>query len=405
MNSLVVFVFAQFVFCSINFFATGNPYTALHGGAVSSMADSIDNEMAIHQVFLVSLAIAISYFVACSAQVRIGVIPSIWGVALLISGIFTGILFLKPQTYFVDFISITAASAMAGRESLRPNSSLTALFWLMIFVTVAGFFLALLRPEIWGYLPFSYSRDDRGEDTYATMMGASTLLPPLALSVSGVRLFIRYSAFLIAAVVSISTATRTHIALTFFPLLIYLAVVRRVWYARALVVILLAAISLNWQALSDIFILHQNGLSTVESTLTGRLALWQFYWNKFIEAPIFGNGAFLLQRADTYQGYAKSEIGILKTAAEYGIISAFIQAAIVICAAVAAFEIMKTKSKDPMSLFVSLSFISAIPNFVLQAGSRILTTEDFVFWFGAFWLMYRHWPKLLTEGVIKFARR
>jgi len=150
----------------------------------------------------------------------------------------------------------------------------------------------------------------------------------------------------------------------------------------------------GFSAFQDRIILQTANQSVLESTLTGRLDLWAYYWNAFLEHPWLGGGAFLLERASNYGGIAKSEIGVLKTAAEYGLPVALLQLTAVGTALYGSIKELMQRSGCEMDDFTALLVLALTPNFILQDHARVLNFTDILFWYSVFWQVTRLAPKM-----------
>jgi O-antigen ligase len=145
---------------------------------------------------------------------------------------------------------------------------------------------------------------------------------------------------------------------------------------------------------ADKFLFSDGGQVSVEATLTGRYDLWTYYWQQFLSAPIFGHGVFLLDRAKNYYGYATSEIGLLKVAAEYGALAALVKFSVVMTATVAAISAVLRADTRPYQLVLALYLLPAVPNFILQSQTRFGGVGDYFFWYSVFYYCFRAIPQL-----------
>jgi O-antigen ligase len=145
---------------------------------------------------------------------------------------------------------------------------------------------------------------------------------------------------------------------------------------------------------ADNILFREDGQISVEATLTGRYDLWTYYWQKFMSAPLFGHGVFLLDRVKDYYSTATSEIGLLKVAAEYGVLAALVKFGVVMTAAVAATSAVLRADTKPYQLVLALYLLPAIPNFIFQSQARYGGIADYIFWYSAFYFCFRATPRL-----------
>ena len=162
---------------------------------------------------------------------------------------------------------------------------------------------------------------------------------------------------------------------------------------------LILAIFLSYFVI-NFFLFYDHGQLNAEATLNGRYDLWVYYWNKFIYAPFFGNGVFLLDRVKDYRGYATSEIGLLKTAAEYGVFAMSVKLFLVFTAVLFAFKTLFNKSADSHNLVFALYLLPAFPVFLLESYTRYSGVNDYFFWYATFFFCYQATPFFRRSIVI-----
>jgi len=294
------------------------------------------------------------------------------------------------MTYLYDGIVFLMVAAIAKNDIAHffSNENLQKIFTSALFIFALSVILALLRPNIWGYLPFQFSRESRGEVTLAAMTGALIITPCLIFSMNKISFLNRILLFIPILIIVASTATRSVLVSTMIPLILFsmfrLNSGRRIFY----VILIILLLFIIYTFIGDIFILEKSNSTVLEATLTGRADLWSYYWFKFIKAPFLGHGSFLLERALNYTGEAFSEIGLLKTAAENGIFAAALQLFAVLFACVSAVRSLRNKYSSSIELFTSLLVLAITPNFILQDHSRILNSTDFIYWYSVFFHIY-----------------
>ncbi len=390
-SALLVLAMAGAFLASINFFLTPNPYAALHSGGVAYDALVRSESFAIQSNLMTMFALAVAYLYTCKSNAFVPLAPLLFVVVIVVSGLASGVIVTRPVTYFYDAISFVLVAALA-RHDVRCTVSderLKVLFRLSVVTVLAAVTLARLRPNIWGFLPFEFSRDSRGEATLAAMTGALLLIPPLALSLRSISSSARAAAYVLTVVVVASTATRSVMLMTLLPFIFFVAFRQKGLSRLFLTFFTVAAVAIAAWMAKDILILSSKNQTVVEATLTGRLDLWTYYWNAFWDAPILGNGSFMLERAWNYDGIAKSEIGLLKTAAEQGGIAAGLQLTAVLVACRSALLAIRNQSSSGVEVFTGLLVLSMTPNFILQDHARVLLVVDAFFWYSVFFQMFR----------------
>lgn len=402
--SLLVLVIAGTLMASVNFFLTPNPYAALHSGRVAYDAPVHSQSFVIQSNLLTMFALTVAYIYTFRKNAVIPLAPLPFIVVIIVSGLASGVIISRPITYLYDAISFVLVAALA-RHDVRgdfPDKGLKVLFWFSLTTFLAAVILAHLQPKVWGFLPFEFSRESRGEATLAVMTGILLLIPSLALSFKSIRPFWRTAAYIVTVVIIASTATRSYMIMSWLPLIFFIVFRYKGLNRFVLAFFIVAIIAIFVLMAKDIFILSFNGQSVLESTLTGRWDLWVYYWNALWDAPILGNGSFLLERALDYDGIANSEIGLLKTAAEQGMVAAGLQLAAVLFACRSALLAIRKRSSSEIDVFTGLLVLSMTPNFILQDHARVLAFADAFFWYSVFFQIFRSFYR--TRLAISFMK-
>lgn len=393
-SSFSVLVFISGALSAINFFLTPNPYTAAHSGSIAPDGVVISLGMTISPMLTAAASIAITYVWVCGFTLRINAATVAWSFFALLSGLITGVLWERPLTYIFDIASFTLIASLVLAERSRDlDKSLELVLRFILIMTLIGMVLSILRPSVWGAFQIGFSREARGENVFGNLMGAP-LLPALAIGLKSLPIQLRAFSFGVGALSQLSSGSRTFTFLAFAPLILYAICRKRGLSRAATVVALLSIFAVILLENPDSFIFRDDGQFSVEATLTGRYDLWTYYWHNFMSAPIFGHGVFLLDRVSDYYGYATSEIGLLKVAAEYGGLAALVKFGVVIAAALAAGFTLFRANARPYQLVLALYLLPAVPNFILQSQTRYGGVVDYLFWYSAFFFCVRAIPTL-----------
>jgi len=388
--ALSVFLLIYTLGSFVNFFITPNPYAALHSGKVALDSLVHSANFVIQKNIITIFCIFLAYIYTSRKKIVISLLPVLFIFFSTLSGFVSGVIFNRPMTYLYDGIVFLMVAAIAKNDIAHffSNENLQKIFTSALFIFALSVILALLRPNIWGYLPFQFSRESRGEVTLAAMTGALIITPCLIFSMNKISFLNRILLFIPILIIVASTATRSVLVSTMIPLILFsmfrLNSGRRIFY----VILIILLLFIIYTFIGDIFILEKSNSTVLEATLTGRADLWSYYWFKFIKAPFLGHGSFLLERALNYTGEAFSEIGLLKTAAENGIFAAALQLFAVLFACVSAVRSLRNKYSSSIELFTSLLVLAITPNFILQDHSRILNSTDFIYWYSVFFHIY-----------------
>jgi len=393
-SSFSILVFISGALSAINFFITPNPYTAAHSGSITPVGVFISVSMLIHPMLIAMGSLAITYFKLSGFTFRINAATAAWSFLALLSGFVNGVLWGRPLTYIFDVSSfILMGSLVLAERSRNLDESMELVLRFIVAATLIGMVLSILRPGVWGAFQIGFSREARGENVFGNLLGAA-LLPALAIGLKNLPIRYRAFAYCVGLASQISSGSRTYTFLALVPLVIYV-IFRRRGIARIATlagVLLLLVVVLAGNI--DKFIFSDGGKISLEATLTGRYDLWTYYWQKFLSAPVFGHGVFLLDRVKDYYGYATSEIGLLKVAAEYGALAALVKFSVVMTATVAAISAVLRADTRPYQLVLALYLLPAVPNFILQSQTRFGGVGDYFFWYSVFYYCFRAIPQL-----------
>jgi O-Antigen ligase len=388
-----------------NFFATPNPYSAAHTGSTGLEAEQFSEHFAMNQALMIGGGLAIAWLLSSRLRVRLPACLMIGAACLLASGVATGVIELRPQSYTYDVVSMALLASLAAAT---PRAGGGAREMALIYIAsgvlcVLGIVFAVTQPDRWGLPSFEFSRERRGEVTFAVMMGLYMLLPPLSLVADAIGKPIRVLVFLAFGGMTVATLTRSLSYLAVAPVMIYALVGIRARWIRwlsgmALVALCVLLVGSVWNEVT---------FSSADELLTGRLQLWKFYWDSFIEAPLFGRGANLLERASSYRGEATSEIGVLKSFAEFGIGWSVAQLWLVIVACRGAIRSLRQESErwgDALLAYCSIVVLTTAPLFLVEGFTRVLSVSEAIFWYSVFYLQKVKLPSTAGSRVDLSAR-
>lgn len=388
---------------TVVFFLTTSPYSALHSGRVGPEVAVYCKEFVISPAYIILGAELLSVLFVIVRMKPI--LPSVWVVLLLSlamvsSGIVNGAIYAYTSTYLYNAMTILGACMLATYDS--NNTCLTdthvRLFgWVWGALSLAGFGLTLAFPYRYGYLPFEFSRNSRGEITYWLVLCLHLLMPTACLLAFYARLSERWLLALFSVfvtIVSLSTVTRSVSIVTLSPyVLMALGLTFRVRDMALKFILALIAFSVG----SVIFIAAVTSAGTasyedcqsMEATLDQRFELWQFHWDNFVQDPLFGAGAFSLTRKSTtiLDSQATSEIGALTWFSEYGMLSGTIVMYVMMTALYQCMKILIRRDLWEIGeLFFAVVFASLFVIFLVEGLGRILDLTSFLFWYSMFYL-------------------
>jgi hypothetical protein len=380
-----------------DFFLTANPYSANHSGHAGADSNIVSYTYFIQTNLITAVSIFCAYFYINKLKLFFPLFPLYFAIWIFFSGTINHAILEHTKSYFFDAILpfFVASIAYHDYRGIYNPEKLRILFWGIFGFVLLGVILALIKPQVWGYLPFAFSRVERGENSLAAISGAHILLPAMALSISSLSKNLRLLVYIFMLFLALSVMTRTLIVYSISPLLLYVFFRTRGFARYILIFITLGACYLGFLFLIDSILLSSSKQTVLEASLTGRYELWEYYWKQLWKSPFIGQGAFMLASpTSTYTGLANSEIGVLKTATEYGIPAAILQSALVILANISAFRILKNNKSNDLEVLISLLVFTQTLEFLIQDHYRILTTENFLFWYGIFFLVFKRYPRL-----------
>jgi hypothetical protein len=396
-RGLLVFFTIQCLLLLFDFFLTANPYSANHSGHSGSETGIVAYSYFIQTNLITAVSIFCAYFYLNKLKLVLPLFPLYFAIWIFFSGTLNHGIFEYTKSYFYDAILpfLLAGIAYHDFRGIYNPEKLRILFWGIFGYVLLGCILALIKPKIWGYLPFAFSRVERGENSLAFLNAAHIMLPAMALSISSLSKGLRLFVFVFMLFLALSVMTRTLIVYSISPLLIYVFIRKKGITSYILKFLALGACYIGFLFLIDSILLSSSKQSVLEASLTGRYELWEYYWKQLWESPFIGKGAFMLASpTSSYRGLANSEIGLLKTATEYGIPAAILQLALVILADISAFRILTNNKSNDLEILTSLLAITLTIEFLIQDHYRILSTENFVFWYSVFFLVFQRYPRL-----------
>lgn len=379
----------------MNFFLTPNPYAAAHSGGAAQWAEVHSSTWTLHTGILMAVSIGTAFLVNMKriSFTWIFVFFSV-GIWILLSGLFTSAIWHFPFTYGYNLFALLFVALVAFNDikASRPFNG-GKFFYAVLVVYLAGIALALIRPGIWGWIPFEFGRGTRGEVTLASITALPLIITSGLVAFKQVR---NISVFLIVAtlaVIEFSFYTRTTMWMIAAPVFIGIIFwILKSWFLSPKVgkiapplLVFLYFMSFFICCFLVVISLSPDRL---EVFLNARWPLWEFHWQLFLSSPLFGVGAFPLQRF-SYTGNANSEVGLLSAFSQFGFIFGFFQIVVVVAAMKKAMSILLNRvNNNELATFFSIIIITYIPIWLLGGSWRILNAKDFLFWFGVFFLFF-----------------
>ncbi len=381
----------------LNFFLTPNPYSANHSGDAARWADVHSITWVLHAGMFMALAILSALFLRGrrislrKPALLFLVMISMW---MLASGIVSTAIWIFPHTYvFITFTFVGVA--IVGFNDVKKTCEFNGrrFFQLVLVLYAIGVLMAIVRPGIWGWVPFQFSRAVRGEITLASILALPLLLGTGFVAFKRSRTFVLGLVTVLLMVVEFSFVTRRTMWLISFPFFIgtvffvireylipsHLRKVSVVFVTGGFVLVFLCI------ALGVVFVLGQDDLIVF---LNARLTLWHWHWSLFLQEPFWGSGVFPLLRFPGYSGSADSEVGVLAAFSQFGIGFGLFQVGLVFRAIIRSVSTWLYRTDNEFDKFSGLVVLTMVPVWVFGGSWRILNAYDLVFWYCVFYMNF-----------------
>lgn len=366
----------------VNFFLTQSPFSAMHSGKITN---NVIEGYFIVPAYLILFGMIFAFIYKFNFKINIILVTFIF--LSLISGLVNGFIIYSFKSYFYDvlilFLIATVFQYTPNQITIFDSENgYKIILNLSLLFVVIGFFAAIFFPQRYGYLPFEFSRETRGQVTlwlYSSLYFIFPILSIIALVKYNLKSYLIFSFFI--NLVIVSTASRVPFLISIIPVIIILLY----YYKRKSALILAFMVVFLSFFIASIINFIKN-VFYVEDFSNGRDVLWEYYWNNFFEAPFFGKGLSFMQYYGDYYGKAESEIGLLKIFTERGLLFGFFAVFIFIISLYMAHSNLKNIRKlDNFSIFMSFVFLSLVVS-LFQSYSRIYSFDDFLFWCSSFYL-------------------
>lgn len=390
---------------SANFFLTPNPYAAGHSGGAARWAGVYSESWSIN----VAIIMATALLGSLALRVRVVHRGSFYLCWLLISyflinSLITSGIFINPTTYIYTCLAFCAVVVLAKNESSRFYSFNINLFLLLIFsLYLMSLFLALVRPGIWGWPPLQFGRDVRGELTFSLKTGLPLILVPAFLVFYKGKSKVPALIVVLLFLVELSFYTRLTIYKFVAPLFIYAGsvILKRAPVSKTVATNFIF-LSLLASSVVFAFFLDMAGVNfqMIEGYLTGRMELWLFHLEVFLDNFWFGFGPDVIAQLG-YSGQAVSEIGVLAAFSHYGVFFGFFQVLVVFISAKKSFFVLTIKDGQELhAIFFSLVVLTYFPIWLLFGGWRVLNAESFIFWYAVFFMFFLEGWRLTNDRAV-----
>lgn len=377
----------------VNFFITPNPFSAGHSGGAGKAASVSSESWSLNAAVIMAAALLVAFSLRARAIHQESFYLS-WFLAvyLLINSVLTSGVIVNPTTYMYTAFSFCAVIILSKKEALEPHSSNERLFlFIVVFLYFLALVLAVIRPNVWGLVPFEFGRESRGEMTLSKVAGLQLILLPAFLAFNRGRKKFLILAISLLFIVETSFYTRLTVYKFIAPIVLfyYASILRKSSPAQSffLSLVLIFLLSMFLYLLFFMGYLNLN-FQNIEEFTTGRMELWVFNFEVFRNNILFGFGPNA-QSILGYTGSANSEIGVLAAFSHYGIFFGGFQMFAVFHSCRKAVLMMSVRKKiRKTTFFFSLIVLTYFPIWLFFSGWRILNIESFVFWYAVFYLCF-----------------
>lgn len=391
-----IIFYVNVVLCTINFFATPNPYSAYHSGRAGYASNFKSTEFKINPaiLLLVSLSIISGYMIIKYKKLRCTSIGICFSALILIASLLNRGVINENKTVMYNILSIILVSIVVS-FSYQDKTVITE-HWIKKFyhfietLLFGGIIFALIFPNRYGIINLDFSRSERGEITYWIIIGLQIWGVVVALT-----LYYKYKKkkYLIPIVIvlffQMAFANRMALVVIIVPLITFIFILGNKNEKVLFVVGGLGIAGLFGNDIINMFIIGKK--FDFNTILNGRFPLWSFYINEFRKHWICGAGVNL-SLSSFYSGIAISEIGVLKWFGEYGLFVGSFQLFCIIAAFIKSLNLLKNiagkKEKiNYTDLVMSLYYIACFVPFLLESHGRILNLTDFFAWFSMYYIL------------------
>lgn len=371
-----------FMLLIANFFLTQSPISAMHSGKITN---GVAEGYFIVPAYLILFGMIFTFIYKFNFKINLIVVTFI--LLSFFSGLINGFIVYSIKSYLYDilifFLIATIFQYTPNQTTVLDNKSSYKMIlnFTLVFVVI-GFVAAIIFPQRYGYLPFEFSRETRGQVTLWLYSSLYFIFPILS-----VIAFLRYNFkayFLVTFFINLvilSTASRVPFLISLIPVFLFY-----IYFYKKQLFFISIFISIFIAIFISSIISFINNVFYVEDFSNGRDVLWDYYWYNFLEAPFFGKGLSFMQYYENYYGNAESEIGLLKIFTERGLLFGFFAVFIFIISLYMAHSNLKNIRKlDNFTIFMSFVFLSLVVR-LFESYSRIYSFDDFLFWCSSFYL-------------------
>ena len=392
-------------------FITPSAYSALHSGRVGSYSSS--TTFTLNPAYILVLCVVFVFL----TDIRLykNNIAYWLCITMLIAGVLNNSIFSDFKTCLFDTISILIVSTIAISDAFGKNESTInsvnyesifdadyrSITKVMLALFFAGLALIYIAPGRFGVLYFKFTRSARGEVTIWNLFFVSILLLIIAINKSILKESAKFwwIIALTACFITLSTLSRTQVLL--YLICLAIAWIEQKFDIKKLIglIVIGIIILIGYEYILDFFLLGQQQVSNSLGTiLNGRLGLWQYYWELFISHPIIGYGQVSISEQVAVSLGASSEIGILKSATNYGVIFAIIELYVIAKAVKNSFNVIRdSHNYDSFDHMMTFLLWCSFP-LIIQQHARILNYSDFLFWYTTIYMYYRNFKIEESRG-------
>ena len=389
-------ILLQIALLAADFFLTSNPYYAAHSGlGITTM------EFAIHIGWLTVITLILVWYEVIKRGFK-------WKDTFLIL-FFIVLLSIQIFKYGNLFSVVFPYFSILGLFFFSRLSK-TFIDWTFVsrfiwFLFLLGVILALLRPEVWGVINISFSREYRGEIVFNDMLGISFIASVLlgSYAIFEKKYFI---IFLVLILFYSSFGSRRYLLLMLPTLLVvlffyakkaFISIRSFIWLAITFFVLFILIYVFGDKVIAFAFSENRGDIST------GRTELWAYYWRIFLDHPFLGNGPRI-----EIPGYlvAQSEVsGALAYLTKFGLFFFLWQIFMVLIALKKAISFLLNSKLNSNETFIPLVVIAGTPLYLIEGIYSVMDPAGMLFWYSVFKIVNdKHYSAKKTENYSKILK-
>lgn len=324
----------------------------------------------------------------------------VWIGLLLLSGVLNGGIETATRTYVFDAGMCLMMSGIAWRQAVYSESEWARPGVARVFavtIAVLGLAMAMCWPDLHGAVWSERGGVRRGEIALWQVFGIWLVAPVMLLEPQNRRGWLGFYLWpmMVAGllVVSVGHGARTESLCIAIALVVWILGRSTLIGRGSLVGALILVGILGSEMLSE-WALRGYDPSDYAGVTTGRYHLWEIHWDRFLSAPLMGNGAFMLRSSDVERHLGVGgEVGVLRWFSEHGVLYGICGLYIIARGSVAACCLLGRANRRPFDTMAYLTCLMSVPAILIERMTRVLGNDSAL----AFWAMFFCYYRIRVE--------